>query len=155
MVVCSLLAVAVLAQAPAAAHPNFSGTWVLDVAKSDFAGAPSPGRRTDVVTQTATTLAVKRTVTLDDGDHTLETKVELSGKPTTQPGPGGDLTLSSKWSGTRLLVESHGQGPDGGTMVIRDTWELSADKQTLTIRRHLDAGQGPVDQVLTFKKAAQ
>jgi hypothetical protein len=79
------LFVALLALAPslshaqnAAAHPDFSGTWVLDTALSDK-GQMIPSKMTLKITQTPTEIAVDRQQTSQMGETTSSMKYATDG----------------------------------------------------------------------------
>ncbi len=61
-----LLALALPASVSAQA-PNLSGTWVLQVDKSDFGMMPAPTSRTDVIDHKDPTLTIKRSMVTPNG----------------------------------------------------------------------------------------
>jgi hypothetical protein len=154
MIACTLLAIALVAQPAATARrTDFSGTWQLDLARSDFGGGGGPDRRTDTITQTASTLTVKRAITLPDGERSLVTEIDLNGRETVQKVPTGDLKVKARWDGATLVVVGHGSAPGGGDTTITDVWQLSADRRTLTMRRKIESPDAAFDQVLVFTRA--
>ena len=80
---------------------DFSGTWVLDEAKSD----PPPGggrfrRGTLRIEQSATELKE----TASDGVNTLTFIYKLDGSESVNELGGGTLTATATWDGPRLVV---------------------------------------------------
>lgn len=148
----SFAAIAFAATLAAQSKTNFTGTWTLNVAKSEFGPIPGPTTRTDVVEQTDA--AIKDTVTQDgpQGNITATVNYDLGGKETTnQQGP---LSVASTvaWEGSDLVVNSktNFQGTD---VTIKATWTLSADGKTLTQNGHFNAaGLGEFDQKMVFEK---
>jgi hypothetical protein len=74
----TLLVVApTVARAQAAAHPDYSGTFVLDPAQSE--GQMVPSKMTLKITQTAAGVTVDRTMTNQMGETTSQLKYALDG----------------------------------------------------------------------------
>lgn len=146
---------ALAASLAAQSKPNFSGTWVMNVAKSDFGPLPASNSRTDVIDHTDPSIKVNVS---DDGaqgkqDYTLN--LTTDGKEATNTVGGGMETKSTaKWEGANLIVGTKlsFQGTD---VTIRAVWALSADGKTLTETAHLVAGAlGETDQTFVFEKGA-
>ncbi len=137
-----LLAVPALAQN---ATPNFSGTWTLDVAKSDFGPAPPPDSVVMVVDHKEPT--IKTTTTQ---------RVRRATRPTTPRSPrmakenvnklramGGeqDVRSTTKWNGKKLTT-ARTLEIQGMTISMNDAWELSDDGKVMTIVRTIGTPQG-------------
>ncbi|HYL35577.1 MAG TPA: hypothetical protein VEV17_06675 [Bryobacteraceae bacterium] len=142
------LAVSLAAQS----KPNFSGSWTLNVSKSEFGPIPGPTTRTDVIAQNDS--ALKDAVTQDgpQGNNTGTINYDLGGKETTnQVGP---LSVASTvaWEGANLIVNSKAnfQGTD---VALKAVWTLSPDGKTMTQDTHFNAGGlGEFDQKMVFEK---
>ncbi len=154
-------AVGAVAKAPAAAatsatngaHANYTGTWKLNLAKSDFGIAPPSNNRTDVIDHTDPALKVHTT---DDGaqglqDYTLN--MTTDGKEATnQVGGGIEVKNTASWEGPSLVVGS-ALDVQGTQITAKATWVLSPDGKTLTQNAHVVAGPiGEFDQKLVFDK---
>jgi hypothetical protein len=155
---CVLMIGAWAAGAPA----NFSGTWVLDKAKSEGLNP----RMAD--------LDVTMTVTQDDKQISTETKYSggaqerppqkamfnLDGSETTAEETGrmpGKATRKAKWMGDGKILELHTvrnvsvQGNDV-TITQKEHWELADGGKTLKIHRTTESPQGTQESKLTFNK---
>jgi hypothetical protein len=161
------LAIAVVAAtiALAQARPDFSGTWTLDLDKSETgappAGAPGgdrPGRgqgfpldATFVVKQTASELSIDQRVA---GNSTVTT-FKLDGSENVNTGMrGGQVKSKARWDGNRLIVESTQplNTPDGERSL--DTKEIRslAPDGTMVVERTTVTPRGTRTQKLVFKK---
>lgn len=162
-----LLLVALACAAPCAAHekkkepparPDFSGTWVLDLKKSNYDNqyvSGSPTRSvTLVISHGEPEIKVTRTFALLDGEErTAEfvyytdgrgEKNEIVGRD--RVSLGGTAASESKWKGARLVIRGteHVKAFGDVTRVdFTEKWELSADGNTLTQTREYDALRNP------------
>lgn len=132
---------------PAQDHPDFSGTWNLNVDESDFAGRTPPKSRTDVIQQAGPTL--HQSVKELDGIRvrTSQLRYELDGSTTQNTIEGSSVQSTAKWDVSDLLVHSVTHAPDGD-VVIDDRWVMSLDKRKLTVRRHFGGRGLQWDQAL-------
>lgn len=115
----------------AQAKPDFSGTWVLDEAKSDPMGGPGGGRGPAgpmTITQTADEFVTETT----RGEMVMKQTVKLDGTETVnQMGPMQAKT-KAQWDGRKLVVTMSGEGPNG-PMERKSTYSLSEDGKVLTV----------------------
>jgi hypothetical protein len=148
----ALLALA-LASSPALAATDFSGTWVLDPAKSDFgAGAAAAksnmAKVTLVIKQTPTTLTTERKV----GDQTGTAIQKLDGSPSVNKTPSGaDVTSTSTWVGNTLTTKSKAviQGTPTESSEVRS---LGDGGKTMVIEITRHAPRGEVKQRLVYNR---
>jgi len=133
-----LLALSLAALSPAAAQkaPNFSGTWVLAVDKSDFGQMPAPQSRTDVIDHKEPALTIKRTASTPNGPIDVNLVYAVDGKPYKNTTPQGEITSTLKWEGQVLVIESTVDTPNGPA-VVTDRMSLSPDGKTLTHKREI------------------
>jgi hypothetical protein len=124
--------------------PDLSGTWTLDVAKSDPAAATQAGRGGRggapagqlVVTQSATEITVQR------GNQTFTYHVDGSEVPGP---PGGETKSRMAWEGGKLIVTWKREffaGADRGyqTSTGRDVYTQSGS--TLIVERTITNARG-------------
>lgn len=79
-----LLAIAAcLFSARVEAKPNLSGTWKLNVAKSDFGPLPAPSARTDKIEQSDPNLKIAITQSGEQGEFTYTMAYTTDGKEST------------------------------------------------------------------------
>jgi hypothetical protein len=130
----------VLATAPttrAQAHPDFSGTWKLNLDKSDYGDLQGPETRIDVIEQRDG--HVNERVTAEGRhrrqEYTLlfaEDGSETALPPGTKMGSVVILGVSAKWQGAALVVTQRLRF-QGTPLMTANTYTLSGDGKTLTI----------------------
>jgi hypothetical protein len=126
-----VLAVVFSALAQTAAAPNFSGTWVLNAAKSTIAKDNTIKSETIIIDYKKSAVVFHYKT---DGKKSTETYT-----PDGQKRVNGQLTSKASWHDSVLVIEStlDIKVPDvtvvvtGLTPVI-DTWALAADGRSLT-----------------------
>jgi hypothetical protein len=132
------LALVVVTVAFAQGKPNFQGVWTP---QAPAAGAPPAGGGGGgrggggpmTVTQTATQLTIERTM----GQNTMKTVYNLDGTESKneQMGRGGGTptisTSTVKWDGTKLVITTKSEGPNGPTERTQ-TWSLTAEGNLVT-----------------------
>src|SRR5579863_222607 len=103
----SILAAAVFAtSALAQTTPDFTGSWKLNVAKSDFGPLPPPESRTDVITQSAAQIKDAVSSSGPDGKMDLIVTYNLDGSETLNQFRGTDVKSTAKWDGSALDINS-------------------------------------------------
>lgn len=138
--------------AQGASVPNLSGTWVLQVDKSDFAGMQAPTSRTDVFDHQEPKLTIKRSVTANGQEATSNLVYVIDTKPYKNMVGPNELTSTLHWEGPALVSVSTVQDPQAGEVTITDRYELSQDGKTLTQRRTLSAQGREAIQTLVLVK---
>jgi hypothetical protein len=120
--------------------PNFSGTWNLDVAKSDFGSAPLPDSMVLLIEHKEPTLKVSSTQKgpQPQGEITNERNLTTDGKENTNRtrtmAGEQEVKSTSNWNG-RTLVMAFKLEVQGTVFAVNDVWELSDDGKVLTILR--------------------
>jgi hypothetical protein len=153
-----LMVVAITTLAFAQAKPDFSGTWVLDAAKSNL-GLIGPGAKqapmrtvTLVLKQTRDVLTIQRTV----GERKETAVYKLDGSESTNKLPSGDETKSIvKWVDATLVSRTTAKmnDPQGGRNVeMTDVRSLSANGQVMTVVVTRQTPRGEVKQTLVYNK---
>jgi len=133
--------------------PNLTGTWKLNVAKSNFGQGPAPASQIDTIEDNEP--AVK--IVADQkggfmGDTNITTTLSTDGKPTTSAGMGGaQVTSTAHWEGGSLVVNSK-TSFQGSDLTIKDTLTPSADGKTLTEVAHVETSMGNFDTTSVFDK---
>ena len=122
--------------AQTAPAPDFTGTWVLNLAKS------VPGKDSTVKEETIVIANKKSTVVFSyktDGKKSTE-KYTPDGQPRVmQDLSSGELISKARWQGSSLIIESTLQIKIPNVTVnvtglkpVVDTWTLASDGQTLS-----------------------
>ncbi len=155
------LAVAGVASAGfAQAKPDFSGTWKLNVGKSDFGPVPGPSAQTDVIEQSGQTLKIGVNAETEMGKMQYTQTLTTDGREVTiapdAPGahPSPEVTMqsiSAAWNGSTLDVSqklTYGSDPVTGV----SHYTLSADGKVLTISSDYQSAMGEAQRTFVFEK---
>jgi hypothetical protein len=147
----SFLVALSLVSVSAQQKPDFSGTWKLNVAKSDFGILGGPTSRTDVIIHKDPSLS--NSVTAEGAQGKVESKINYTTDGKEAVNKIGDREIKStlKWAGSVLVINSKFTYNDAD-VVGEDNWTLSADGKTLTITRHFTSSLGDADQKFVFEK---
>ena len=131
--------------------PNFTGTWKLNVAKSEFGMMPPPSSRTDVIEQTDG--AIKDTVSAvnQQGDLNYALVIKTDGTESAVKLGPRDAKISAIWAGPALVVSTK-LDYDGNAIQIQSQWTLSPDGNTWTQVAHITSPMGEMDQKQIFEK---
>ncbi len=134
-----------------AAKPDFSGTWKLNSAKSDFGPIPAPDKWERKVTHQDPSLKYTTTQAGQQGEMTTDTAFTTDGKETTNKMFGQDMKGAAKWDGDNLRIDQKGEF-QGNEISIAETWALSPDGKVLTISRKINSPQGELEMKLVADK---
>lgn len=159
------LAVAAAGLGGAAPAPpvDFSGTWVLDPARSVLPRANgSPAVEPEVAGQPLTLVLVQNaealTITREGRRGTSTVVLAFDGREMDTTGPrGGTLKVRSRWQGSVLVSEGRQEmeTPRGPlTVTLREERSLSADGQTLTVKTVTRGPRGETSRTMVFRKQA-
>ena len=130
--------------------PNFSGTWKLNVAKSDFGVIPGPETRTDIIDHSDPSLkvAVKEDGPQGKRDYTL---IMTTDGTENVNNPGIEIKSSSTIEGSTLVMNRKLKFQEND-IAIKEVWALSEDGKTLTNNSHLASAMGEMDQKYVYEK---
>jgi hypothetical protein len=149
------LSVLLAASAFAQAKPDFSGTWNLDLTKSDFGPTPPPDSMVLVVEHKEPALKIMSTQTSQGASISNTRNITTDGKPNAnklQTGDGAqDVTSTSKWNGNKLST-AYTLEMQGMKLGVNDSWSLSADGKVLTVMRAISTEQGDLALTTVFNK---
>jgi len=157
LVVLATLAAPVAAQSGAtatpAAHPNFSGHWVMNPAASEGMGLPDS--LTMQVTQDERTLKIDRAQVSQMGAQSTSLLYTLDGSPAKNTISGNgmslDLNTTSAWQGTVLQLTTTAD-VGGQTFTQVDHWSLDPDGKTLHINSDVSAAGQSATIKIAFTK---
>ena len=133
---------------PLLATPNFSGSWMLNVSKSQYGQFPAPEVMLRSVKMQGVQISMSTYQKGAQGEVTTELKYTTDGKPSVN----GANTGTAAWSGETLVIESSREA-QGAKLTQRDVWSLSPDGRTLTVNTHLKLPNGEFDVKQVFEKA--
>jgi hypothetical protein len=137
----------------ARAHPDFTGTWTLDPAKSE--GPMVPTSATLKVTQDEKSMKVERTTTAMGMTRTGTATYALDGSPSKNTvsanGQSVDFNSTAEWSENVLVIKTTADF-GGGAFSGTERYSLSDDKKTLVIASEATIGGQSVAGKTTFAK---
>jgi hypothetical protein len=141
----SLLAISALALfanlLSAQEKPNFSGSWKMNAAKSDFGPMPGPDKLDRVIDHKEPTVASKTTQTGPQGEVTTEIKYKTDGSDSINTMRGQEVKSVAKWEGDKLVVKSKRE-VQGMEIAMTETWILSDAGKVLTVNNSIETPQG-------------
>ncbi len=132
---------------PLIAAPDFSGSWMLNVAKSQYGQFPAPEVMLRTVEVQGTRLTMSTYQKGAQGEVTTELKYTTDGKPSVN----GTSTGTAAWYGDTLVIESSRES-QGARLTQRDSWTLSKDGKTLTVTTKVKLPNGEFDVKQVFEK---
>jgi hypothetical protein len=154
----AILMVVLAAAAPAAtqnATPDFSGTWTLDLSRSNPGPLPPPESLEVVIEHKDPTITSTLTQKGADGVVTSRTRITTDGEENrnTLSSADGDAVLlsRSRWSG-RTLITATSMTLQGTAIGITESWSLSPGAKELIVSRAFSSDQGAFQQKFVFMR---
>lgn len=135
----------------AQSKPNFSGTWKLNTAKSDFGMLPGPESQTNVIAQTEAALKVDVAAETAQGKQQYLLNYTLDGKEALNKMGPREVKSVATWEANTLVLNSKLSFNDQ-EVTLKALWTLSEDGKTLTQNVHLAAAMGETDQKQIYEK---
>ena len=139
----SVLALAGLAAtlASAADKPNFTGTWKMNPAKSDFGPIPPPDKLERTIKHDDPKMVVNTINVGMQGEMKSEAVYTTDGKDSINKTAGMEVKSVAAWDGDKLVIKAKREA-QGMEITTVDTWTLSADGKVLTSSNALSTPQG-------------
>ena len=135
----------------AQSKPNFSGTWKLNTAKSDFGMLPGPESQTNVIVHADPAVKVDVASENAQGKQNFTLNYTTDSKEAVNKMGPREVKSVAAWEGNALVLNSKMTFNDQD-VAIKATWTLSEDGKTLTQNIHLAAAMGETDQKQVFEK---
>lgn len=160
LTVAALLASVALRPAAAQGKTDFSGSWKLNMEKSDpmggrmGGGGGMGGGMADAVT-TITQTATQLTIETKFGDQTRTVTYFLDGKESTNQSRMGETKSKAHWDGGSLVIESTGTytGANGAmTITSKEVRSLGDDGKTMTVVSTRSTPNGEVTSKRVYDK---
>ena len=153
----AILAAICFAAAPDT-KPDFSGTWKLNVEKSNYGPMPAPTSLEQVIVHKDPDLTVTTKESRPEGDSNNEMKMTTDGKESTNTlkTPQGDLPIKTvlAWEGPVLTSKSKFE-IQGMEIGMNGKWTLSEDGKVLTVNSSITTPQGDLDMTQVFEKVVK
>ena len=137
----------------AADKPDFSGHWVIDLAKSDFGMMPPPSKMERDIDHKDPSMSIKSIQVGERGEMKNESSYTTDGKEATIKMRNREAKVKAKWDGNKLKVNSKSEF-NGNEFTQEETWTLSDDGKTLTIDNAIKAPQGEFTTKSVFTKGS-
>lgn len=150
-IVAAVVVVGFAASLAAQSKPNFSGTWKLNVGKSDFGVLPPSNGRTDVIDHQDPNLKDSVSDDAAQGKQEYTLAMTTDGKEAINRPGGLEMKNVATWDASNLVVNTKLQF-QGSDVSIKTSWALSDDGKTLTESAHFESAMGETDQKLVFEK---
>ena len=136
----------------AQAKTDFSGTWKLNIGKSDFGPIPAPDSLVETIAHQDPSMKINvATKGGMQGDMTYDVSYTTDGKECVNKIRDNELKSTLNWDGSALTVDTKGSF-SGNDVTLKDRWALSDDGKTLTVTRHVSSAMGEADMKEIFEK---
>jgi hypothetical protein len=131
--------------------PNLTGTWKLNLDRSDFGPLPPPYSIEERIEHKEPSLVVDWKYSGAEGALSGTSTYKTDGSKSTNLFGDIEIVSTAAWEGDSLKIESVGM-MGGMEIEFQDTWKLSGDGQTITIDRFMTSAMGDANQTLVFEK---
>lgn len=150
-VTATLFLVSFAAASFAQTKPNFTGTWKLNVSKSDFGMLPAPESQTMVVTHTDPSIKADVSGVGPQGKQDSKLTYSTDGAETVNKTGGRDIKTKAGYADNTLVLDSKTTYQDQD-VTLKSVWSLSADGKTFTQATHIALSLGEFDTKTVFEK---
>ncbi len=122
--------------------PNFSGSWKINNAKSDFGPMPSgPEKFERTIDHKDPELKMKTVQSFQGNERTSEVTYTIDGTEHAVKTAMGEAQVTATWKGNNLEVVSKRE-IQGNEIKSVEVWTLSEDGKTLTTESTINSPQG-------------
>jgi hypothetical protein len=121
------LILALVALAFAADHPDFTGTWKMEVSKTDDSNGPPP-RITRRVSKDGNVITMTEIQYRDGRQSTVTRLFSTDGTVVRGKLGGQPIATRGRWDGDKLVSDT----TIGDTNMLHEVWSLSEDGRTWT-----------------------
>jgi hypothetical protein len=136
-------------EAPAQSKPNFSGSWKMNAARSDFGLVPAPASIARKITHAEPSLAIVEDQDAGSGVQTVTRVYTTDGRGSSFTSQGAEVKGTAVWEGNDLVVTSE---VEVALLKYIDRMSLSADGKTMTSAIKLTSPDGAIDMKVIFEK---
>ncbi len=127
---------------PAAEKPNFSGSWKLNNARSDFGPMPSgPDKFERTIDHKEPNLKMTTVQAFQGQERSNDVEYVIDGQEKTVETPMGPVKVKPEWKGDNLEITVKRE-IQGSQIQSVETWSLSEDGKTLTVKTEISTPQG-------------
>jgi hypothetical protein len=145
-----LLALILAAGCSRPRHPDFSGSWELDAARSDFGPEPGPSQSTQVIEHKEPLLRLKVDSRGFMGESHVEFEYVTDGSEKVQTIEGKPRKMRTYWQEAVLVTEWQIDNPSPPQFEMVERRSLSPDGQTMTVQRRVHSNWADWEQKAVF-----
>lgn len=124
--------------------PNFTGTWKLNAAKSDFGKMPLPAKLERVVQHAEPKLTVQSVTSSPQGELRSVSIYTTDDKESVNTVRGTQVKSVAAWVGPTLTIRSTRQ-VQNVELVAVEHWSMSANGKVLTVINKISTPGGTVE----------
>ncbi len=128
-------------RAMAAEKPDLSGTWTIDLAKSDYGMMPPPTKVEAKITHKEPEVTMNILQVTARGERTSEFKFATDGKEVETQVMGRPGKVKAKWEGSALVVTTKAEF-QGNEILQVEKWTLGEGGKTLTAEATMNSPMG-------------
>jgi hypothetical protein len=146
-----LAGTAVLLASPVLAdtHPDISGTWMIDAAKSDFGPQPPADDMQLKIRVEGADFFVNQS---GGGQGDVDLHFSTDGKEIVNELPGAKLKGAYHWDQKVLVGELKVETDDGNTITFKDRISYSGDNKVMTLDRDMSGPMGDAKVKLVLNR---
>jgi hypothetical protein len=142
LIAAALLAAFCVFGLAAAEKPNFSGVWKLNHAKSDFGPMPGgPEKFERTIDHKDPNLKMTTVQAFQGQERSNNVEYVIDGKEKAIETPMGPVRVTPVWKGETLEI-TVSREIQGNQIKSVETWSLSEDGKTLTVKTDISTPQG-------------
>ena len=131
----------------AADHPDITGTWTLDIAKSNFGARPAPDSMVLIIAKNKNLLKISQTSKTPNDERVIDTECKTDGRFHPVDGPVGG-SVRCKFDGQTLVGEK--ELTDGSSKVTM-RFTIDPGGSTAVEQLHI-TGTAAGDSTLVWKR---
>jgi hypothetical protein len=140
------------ARAEPAGATDYSGTWELNVAASDFGPVPGPTRATMTVVQAGNALTQTNVTTMPQtGEQKLTNTLTIGGPAVEQDLGGARAMTAAAWEGGVLTFRTT-LDQQGTAIPVASRWTLAPGGRLLTVDRVITTPVGELVMRMVFDR---
>jgi hypothetical protein len=141
-------AIAALAIATAAfPKPNFSGTWRLNKAKSNYGPVSAPAKMERKIVHQDPMLKMTIVQANNEGERTLEQVYRTDGSESVNKVGSREVISTAKWDGQVLVISS-----ERGDLAQSERWTLSENGKVMTLVNRIKSPKGNYEVTVVMDK---
>ena len=135
----------------AQSKPDFSGTWRVNLEKSDFGSLSRPTGLINKIVHREPNIELTMTEISASGETVTKAHFTTDGKENSNSSRGNTVRSRQWWDGNVLVAEAQGTFA-GAQFTGKSRWTLSSDGKVLTIERDLTNVRGETHQKLLLER---